>query len=159
MAVRPARSEDIARIIPIVMEYERESASYLSEEYRAIRRTKEPLDEHLARSLENEIVRADARFLVYEDGGSIVGYAHGMIRDDTHMVYDRPRSGEFSELAVLPSHRGRGIASALWDELLDWFREEDCAFVTLSVNANNRARAIYEKWGFDEFYVRMIKKL
>lgn len=159
MAVRPARLEDITKIIPVFVEYERASVSYLPEEYRALRRKREPLEEHIARALERDIAREESRFLVYEDEGVIVGYAYGTIRDDEHPLYDPPRTGEFSDLAVLTSHQGRGIASALWKELLDWFREERCELVTLSVNANNAARAIYEKWGFEEFYVRMIKKL
>jgi len=47
----------------------------------------------------------------------------------------------------------------LWKELLAWFNKKNCKFVSLSVNANNNARKIYQKWGFEIFYLRMIKKL
>ena len=159
MSVRPARQEDIPALVPVVSDYERTSVSLLSENYRPLRRIREPFEENLSRALEACIASPESQLFVYEEEGAVVGYAIGKIREDNDILYDPPRTGEFSELAVLQSHRGKGRASALWNTLLGWFREQGCEFVTLSVNANNTAREIYGKWGFETFYVRMIKKL
>ena len=159
MVVRVARTEDIPALIPVILDYECTSVSMLSENYRSLRRMREPIEERLSRNLESCIADSESQLFVYEEEGVVVGYAIGKIREADDVLYDPPRTGEFSELAVLPSHRGKGRASALWNPLLAWFREQGCEFVTLSVNANNTARAVYEKWGFETFYIRMIKKI
>jgi ribosomal protein S18 acetylase RimI-like enzyme len=50
-------------------------------------------------------------------------------------------------IAVLPTHRGRGIGARLLTELLDAARATFDA-VSLSVRADNAARRLYERLGF-----------
>ena len=53
------------------------------------------------------------------------------------------------DLAVLPTHRGRGIGQALLGALEQIARERGCCKMTLEVLSNNlRAQASYRRFGF-----------
>jgi ribosomal protein S18 acetylase RimI-like enzyme len=53
------------------------------------------------------------------------------------------------DLAVLPAHRGRGVARALLDAVTLAARKRGCCKVTLEVlDRNERARHVYERAGF-----------
>jgi ribosomal protein S18 acetylase RimI-like enzyme len=56
------------------------------------------------------------------------------------------------DVIVLPSHRGRGIAASMFDEVEAIARERDACKLTLEVLSGNRAaRSLYEKLGFDDY--------
>ncbi len=55
------------------------------------------------------------------------------------------------DLAVLPTHRGQGIARLLLDAVAQKAADLGCCKVTLEVQSDNtRAREIYEKAGFSQ---------
>ena len=159
MRIRAARIQDIDSIIPVVMDYEKASESYLADKYKSMRDKKKPLKKHIKLAFEKDIQKKNAKFLVIEDGNKIIGYIFGEVRDDSHPLYKRPKTGELNDIAVLNKYQGKGVASRLWKELQKWFIRKKCRMVTLSVNSNNKAREIYKRWGFDVFYLRMIKKI
>jgi len=157
--MRVAKVKDIEQIIPVFLEYEKASEKYLARKYKSMRNKKKPLQTKIRLALKNNIEQKNSRFLVFEDDGKIVGYIFGEIRDDSHALYKSPKTGELNDIAVLKIYQGKGVASNLWTELLSWFTKKKCEMVTLSVNSNNQAQEIYKKWGFDLFYLRMIKKI
>lgn len=53
-------------------------------------------------------------------------------------------------LWVAPDHRGRGVGRDLLRSLLDDARDRDVPAVSLSVEAGNRARALYTDEGFTD---------
>lgn len=56
------------------------------------------------------------------------------------------------DIVVVPSHRGRGIASRLFAEVEAIARERGACKLTLEVLSGNRAaRSVYEKLGFDDY--------
>jgi ribosomal protein S18 acetylase RimI-like enzyme len=56
------------------------------------------------------------------------------------------------DLAVLPTHRGRGIGRALLNAAEQCARARGCAKLTLEVREDNaRARRLYEERGFRDF--------
>lgn len=124
-----------------------------------MRNKKKPLEKHIKLSFKRDILKKNSKFLVMEDEGKLIGYIFGEIRDDSHPLFKVPKSGELNDLAVLKEYQGKKIASQLWKKLLEWFVRNNCKIITLSVNYNNQAREIYENWGFEKFYLRMIKKL
>jgi len=93
----------------------------------------------LAAELENE----NAFFRVAEDADrQVLGYV-GM-----HCV-----AGEcyIDNVAVFPHARRKGAASALLTDLVEWAKQNGCAFVTLEVRpSNSGAIALYQKFGFAE---------
>ena len=55
------------------------------------------------------------------------------------------------DLAVLPTHRGRGIGRLLLAAIEEKARRSGCVKVTLEVQENNvRARGVYESIGFSQ---------
>jgi ribosomal protein S18 acetylase RimI-like enzyme len=59
------------------------------------------------------------------------------------------------DLAVLPPYRGRGIGSALLAFAEHQARRRGCCRLTLEVQDDNpRARALYERFGFEDVVIR-----
>ena len=159
MQVRKARIKDIEQIKTVFMEYEEASVNYIPKKYQYLRKKKGPLNQKIKLALTKDIKEKDSLFLVAEENHKVVGYIFGKIRDDKHPLFNPPKTGELDTVAVLKSHQGKGISSKLWKELLKWFAKKKCVFITLSVNSNNPAQEIYKKWGFELFYLRMIRKV
>ncbi|KYK38174.1 MAG: ribosomal protein S18-alanine N-acetyltransferase [Theionarchaea archaeon] len=81
-------------------------------------------------------------FLVADQGGTILGYIAGITSW---------REGHIVSLAVLPTWRGKGIASQLVEELYNIFRERGKKRVKLEVRVSNTpAIELYEKLGFEK---------
>jgi GNAT superfamily N-acetyltransferase len=58
------------------------------------------------------------------------------------------------DLAVLPSHRGRGVGRALLSAAEEHARGKGCCKLTLEVRDDNApARALYGRFGFEDFVV------
>lgn len=93
--------------------------------------------------LSAELSNETAFFRVAEDdGGNVLGYV-GM-----HCV-----AGEcyIDNVAVFPNARRKGAASVLLADLVQWAKQNNCAFVTLEVRPSNTgAIALYQKFGFSE---------
>lgn len=63
-----------------------------------------------------------------------------------------------NNIAVVPSHEGRGIGKALMAYAEAWAREHRCALVTLAVfPGNERAQALYAASGYGVDLLRMAK--
>jgi GNAT superfamily N-acetyltransferase len=60
---------------------------------------------------------------------------------------------------VLPQFRRKGVGSSLLASMLDWGRATGCEQCTLNVLANNPARSLYDKNGFSEFELKLIRPL
>lgn len=57
--------------------------------------------------------------------------------------------GEVGLVAVSPEARGRGLARALTDRAIEWFRESRCARVVVATQGSNvPGRRLYENMGF-----------
>jgi diamine N-acetyltransferase len=159
MKIRTAKTEDVNQIMIVFKEYEEASICYLSKEYKSMRNKKKPVDKHIKLALKKDIKQKNSKYFVMEENDKVVGYIFGEIRDDSHPLYNRPKTGELNDIAVLKEYQGKSISTKLWKVLLAWFKENKCEMVTLSVNSNNKAQEIYKKWGFELFYLRMIRKI
>jgi len=60
---------------------------------------------------------------------------------------------------VLPPFRRSGVASALLSQILDWGRAVGAEQCTLNVLANNPARSLYDKIGFSEFELKLVRPM
>ena len=81
-------------------------------------------------------------FLVWEEEGSLLGYAwYEFVLDE----------GSVGDVAVAPEARRRGIGRALTEAMLADAGERGLATLTLEVRQSNApARALYESCGFRE---------
>ena len=131
--VRRFRIADLDRILEI------EDASFGAEAY--------------DRNLFAEFFRQSGElFLVAERGGRICGYILAC-------TYRRAlwKSAELVSVAVVPSARGKGAASALMDSTLRRLRLRRVGRIGLMVRLTNQpARRFYEKYGFER--VRTVRR-
>lgn len=103
-------------------------------------------------------------FLVYEEGGRLVGYIIATIRMPSlftrleertrawlgQPVAIRERAGHIMNLAIDPSRRGRGIATLLLQRALSHLSGADAVRAELEVRIGNEAAIqLYRKHGFE----------
>ena len=71
-----------------------------------------------------------------------------------HGIYGPKRYGFIGFVFVRRQYRGQGISSLMVKETLAWLARRKIQHVCLTVIADNKpARAIWEKWGFGDFFV------
>ena len=97
-------------------------------------------------SIEEELNNILAKFIVAKDDEKVVGFAMcWFIMDECHI----------GNIAILPEHRRKGIATLLLDELLKSTKEHGTNYLLLEVRKSNEpAIALYKKMGFKELVVR-----
>lgn len=82
---------------------------------------------------------ADGWFLLLMQGGSPVGRFYlSMLEDTLHLI----------ELALLPNCRGRGNGGRLLTAVQDYARRQGIGLTLRVAHTNPRARALYERLGF-----------
>jgi ribosomal protein S18 acetylase RimI-like enzyme len=89
---------------------------------------------------------ADGRhhIVVAVEGGEVVGMATGV----HHVHPDKPPQFFINEVGVAPSHRGRGIARHLLDNLVRYAAALECSEAwVLTDHDNVAARRLYESAG------------
>jgi ribosomal protein S18 acetylase RimI-like enzyme len=103
--------------------------------------------------------------VIAESGGEVVGVAYcRLFTDDDHGYgYVDAETPEIA-LAVSESHRGSGVGGRLLTELEEAARAAGFRRLSLSVEATNRARHLYERAGYrmldvDGTAVRMVLDL
>lgn len=105
-----------------------------------------------------QLADEDSRVWVAERDGWL-GYVRASVSSPPP-VFDRGRTLRVGELYVVPDARGEGVADALLAWAADWGEERDCERVGLSVNAeNDRARAFYERHGFEARRLKLDRPL
>jgi len=92
------------------------------------------------------LMRADAMFLVAEDGNEIVGYC-GLITV--------PDEGDITNVAVKQSRQGEGIGKLLVSELITRGAKAGVTTIHLEVRTGNeKAISLYQKMGFAQIGIR-----
>ena len=95
--------------------------------------------------------------LVAEDGGAVRGFASAAI---VPFFHDGSRRLRLTAIAVAPSHRGRGIARSLVEELERWGRKRGCNLLeATSAEHRSDAHAAYVALGFGDSPRRFTRRL
>lgn len=94
--------------------------------------------------------------LVAEQAGRPLGLLHLTVATDFY----QQQHAHVADLAVAAEAEGQGIGRALLQYAEDWARNEGFPWLTLSVFAQNeRARAVYERAGFQQDIIKYLKVL
>jgi ribosomal protein S18 acetylase RimI-like enzyme len=110
----------------------------------------------IARHL-RELPAASHLFVAEDDDGERVGFLHLQTQKD---FFTGVLNCHIGDLVVAEGHDGRGVGSALIAYAEQWAREHRCRHVTLSVfPGNERARALYARFGYGDELIRMAKLL
>jgi ribosomal protein S18 acetylase RimI-like enzyme len=106
----------------------------------------EPSDHEMHERVKRLIARAEAGFLLAEDGGATVGVCQLRYR---YGVWLGAPDCWLEDLFVRESARGAGVGRALAQAAIACAREHGCRRIELDVNeANPAALALYEGLGF-----------
>ena len=112
-------------------------------------------------TLKRLLKTSDRPILAAEEDGKMVGYAFCILQvtKDDPVLCDR-RVLYIDDLCVDESHRGRGIAGALYRRSLELAEELSCDAVTLNVWwGNDNALRFYENCGLQRQKIGMEKVL
>lgn len=112
-------------------------------------------------TLKRLLKTSDRPILAAEEDGKMVGYAFCILQvtKDDPVLCDR-RVLYIDDLCVDESHRGRGIAGALYRRALELARELSCDAMTLNVWwGNDNALRFYENCGLQRQKIGMEKVL
>jgi ribosomal-protein-alanine acetyltransferase len=96
-----------------------------------------PLDK-----FDDDLRSSFANFLVATDEGQVVGYAIAQHLPGNDVA-------DIQNIAVVESHRGRGIGAALLDALVEWAVDRGTTAIMLEVRDDNPvAQSLYASRGF-----------
>jgi ribosomal protein S18 acetylase RimI-like enzyme len=94
-------------------------------------------------------------FVAEDADGERAGFIH--LQRTTDFFTGRSNC-HVSDIAVAPSHQGRGVGKLLLAHAEAWASEHQCQLVTLAVfPGNERARALYEAAGYATDLLRLAK--
>lgn len=139
--IRPATPGDIATIIALrSLMFEAMGVS-----------SDEVLDnawqQDAARWLQLHLSDPSLHIMVAEANGTVVSCAMGQVVNALPSPSSSAAVGHISNVATFPRHRRLGFTRATVEALLEWFREETTA-ESISLNATQEGRAMYEQFGF-----------
>jgi GNAT superfamily N-acetyltransferase len=99
-----------------------------------------------------------ARVFLAERDGVPVGYISGHLEVDMRRVLTR--RGVIEDWYIDESARRAGVGSLLMEQLLDWFRSENCEMAESGTWAfNPGARKAHAKAGFAEIEIKLRRRL
>ncbi len=155
MTIRFACEKDIPQMLDLLLQVGEVHHQIRPDLFRA---GAQKYDEAALRRL---LVNPDRPILAAEEDGKMVGYAFCILQvtKDDPVLCDR-RVLYIDDLCVDESHRGRGIAGALYHRALELARELSCDAVTLNVWwGNDNALRFYENCGLQRQKIGMEKVL
>lgn len=163
--IRPARHDDVIAMVDLRAELFRDLARTGSAT-RPELVDDDTWRERATEVLSSEIARDDRQCLVAatesrqhgESSWNLVGWGRAVL----HMGLPGPgfpsgRMGLINSLVVAPSHRGRGVGSALTSGLIDWLDEAGAEVVDLL--ASGDAEVMYRRLGFVEPQQTALRRL
>ena len=101
-------------------------------------------------------------YLAIEDGKAI-GVIMGIIRkweERDYLDYKCPKNGVVTELIVTKKTRSSGVGTLLVEKMEEYFKEQDCEYVSIDVFAyNTNALKFYSKFGYHPRMINTIRKI
>jgi GNAT superfamily N-acetyltransferase len=161
MIIRKATVKDIPLLVGLWKEFMKDHDRIV---IRANRKVKPYLERNTVavakyrKFITKNVKSRDAIVFIAEIDGKPAGYNLNMI-EKTIPIFKIKRIGYISDLFVRKPYRGKGVSTAFIKEAIRWFKKKGMKHVSLKVQANNKARKIYQKWGFMDYHIEMRKKI
>lgn len=109
-----------------------------------------------------QVINGDGKIFLCVENGKAIGMIAGHVRqyeECDRLDYKCPKMGVIEEFIVSKSARADGIGSKLIVEMENYFKSLECEFIMLDVFAyNENARRFYERKGYQERMVTLIKR-
>ena len=138
----------LTKLTKLIIEFKEGLTNFEPEDLKQFRR-KEKSIKLIQKSVQEEIQKPNALFLVAEEKNKLIGFAFGTLKENKHMVFKTVKYGMLNHIWVSKKFREQGLSSKFKDELFKWFNNNNCKYITLLVLDANPAKQIYEKWGFE----------
>ena len=115
--------------------------------------------EHYARYLRQHLAGGNSAVFVALGDGRVVAMIQVKIIKSLPLMR-LPQTGYISNLYVLEPFRGKGVGTQLVERAMHWLRERGVRLVSLELHAGNRAAIkLYRKLGFEDYTVKMSRRL
>ncbi len=109
-----------------------------------------------ARSILDRLADENARVLVAEIDGAVVGFVNGVIADVTTEMFLPLRCGFLADIYLQAAHRRRGLGRQLVERLMLWFSSRQARHFEWHVSAvNHEALAFWRAIGGETTLLRM----
>lgn len=110
-----------------------------------------------------EQVQDKGMILLAKNEDMVVGFIAGAIlEEDSDALLDHypAKEGKIIELIVSQKHRGQGAGRMLIEKIEEYFKKNKCEYIRVGCfTPNIGSHAFYEKCGYGDRYVEMLKKL
>ena len=109
-----------------------------------------------ARSVLERLADDDARVLVAQADGELVGFVNGFIADITTEMFEPLRCGLLADIYVQADYRRRGLGRQMVERLMIWFRAKGARQFEWHVSASNHeALAFWKSFEGETTMLRM----
>ena len=143
--IRAARPDDIDGLVDLWKELAK-THERLDSRFKLVEKAEDIWRKHILSVISNQ----DCRVLVAVEAGALVGYINGVIGSMSPIFLQRAH-GNIDDLYVAKTHRRRGIATKLLEELLGWFCSRGITRYQTSFSVRNpEAEAFWRSAGFQE---------
>ncbi|MFZ9024413.1 MAG: GNAT family N-acetyltransferase [Anaerohalosphaeraceae bacterium] len=155
MIIREATKEDVPKIFPVwreLMEFHAERDLY----WKLGEGAHEAFSKHLIGVLEKE----DTFVFVAYANDNIIAYCRCSIVQRPP-VFATPRQyGSFSELAVVPKYRRKGVGERMVEHAVEWFLAQGVLRIEVQVSVSNEISAhFWKKMGFTTYLKTMYQSV
>jgi GNAT superfamily N-acetyltransferase len=110
-----------------------------------------------------EIAAYEGTFCVAIENDNVIGFGVGIVirpSPDEHLSLIESSRGRITQLYVVESHRGHGIARELIQHLENYLAAKGCDVVLIEVFApNHAARQFYEARGYQERDIHVVRQI
>jgi GNAT superfamily N-acetyltransferase len=155
IVIRDASHDDVSMIAQMIRQTVEDMASYGGH----APATDEAATQRMEAMVGDELKGGTNKYLIAQAAdGEPLGVANAELIT-LERVFAPKRTIHVHVVYVLPQYRRGGVASALLRRILDWGRAVGAEQCTLNVLANNPARSLYDKNGFSEFELKLIRPL
>lgn len=162
MLIRPAKLSDANQMYDILLELmkvEDKSASKVGSDWKKYRTKKSNFKSLAIKDIKADIKDKKKRYIVAEHNNKIIGYCLGSIFPKKNYFFVPQKIAYLNAIAIKSDYRGKGIATLLHNDMLNYFKKQKCYSVSLEVFHSNDAVNIYKHWNYKPAVLKMIKKL
>jgi ribosomal protein S18 acetylase RimI-like enzyme len=111
----------------------------------------------------DEVKEYNGKFYLAMTDSVVIGLIAGLIKDQSPedlLSATQARRGRVTELFIDEKYRGQGLGKKLMSTMEEYFRDQGCKFAWVEVFVPNiRAHGLYNKLGFNDRDIDMIKEL
>jgi len=151
MKIRKATIKDFEKLKEIKAEF------YLWECKRDNRLNTKWINQGLGSRLARNLKQKNTAFFIAEDKGNIIGYAGAEIKKNPSSIKHKKR-GHMFNLYIKPKYRNKGVGKKLVNIILNWFKKNKISDLMIMTHSyNKRAYKIYNKFGFRDYIIELIK--